>query len=578
MLLLEQFEHLTLHPKNAARLKELVLQLAVQGKLTENWRKQNPDIEPAAELLKRIEAEKAQLMRDKKLKKIKPVDLVSDDDAPYTLPIGWAWCQMEGIVEIKSSNIKGLAQGSEDDIPYIKVGDMNSAGNETEILTSSDYFSVPVESIHSCIPIRSIIFPKRGGAIATNKRRKVLSRPILIDSNMMAFTVPININYDYVYRWFETIDLGKLGNNGVIPQINNQDIYPLFIPLPPLAEQEAIVARVEELMQKIEELEKQSAERIRLKKTLGAAALQQLTAATNEELEQNWLFLKQHFTSMFDEEANVKKLRETILQLAVQGKLTATWRTQNPTTEPAIELLKRIQAEKAQLVKDKKIKKGKPLEPISEDEVPYTLPEGWVWCRLTNVGFITGGGTPDKGKKEFWNGDIPWVSPKDMGPEYVNDSQDKITKEGLLNSSANLIPINSLLIVGRSGILKRKLPVAINKVECTVNQDLKVIVPYVPEMSLFLQKCLKGLESIILKDFVKYGMTVHSLKYEEFKHMPIPIPPLTEQKVILAKVDQLMKLCDGLEQQIQQSKKETEALMQAVVQEALQVQEMIQID
>ncbi|MBD1398815.1 hypothetical protein H9Q13_16710 [Pontibacter sp. JH31] len=88
---------------------------------------------------------------------------------------------------------------------------------------------------------------------------------------------------------------------------------------------------------------------------------------------------------MFDEAANVKKLRETILQLAVQGKLTATWRTQNPTTEPASELLKRVQAEKAQLVKDKKIKKEKLLDPILEVDVPYTLPEGWVWSRFGDL-------------------------------------------------------------------------------------------------------------------------------------------------------------------------------------------------
>ena len=101
----------------------------------------------------------------------------------------------------------------------------------------------------------------------------------------------------------------------------------------------------------------------------------------------------------------------------------------------------------------------------------------------------------------------------------------KVTKKGVAESSTNFIPVGSLLIVGRSGILKRKLPVAINRVECTVNQDMKVIIPYLTEMSRYLQMMLFGLQEIVLKDYVKFGMTVHSLKYQEFEEMPVPIPP-----------------------------------------------------
>lgn len=210
----------------------------------------------------------------------------------------------------------------------------------------------------------------------------------------------------------------------------------------------------------------------------------------------------------------VKKLRQQLLQDAVQGKLVE----QNPTDQPASELLKKIKAEKETLRQaqgDKKVKKdlpagraGKEFPTIKPEEIPFEIPENWVWCRLGEIGKITGGGTPSMGNDEYWNGNIPWVSPKDMWTEFVTDTEMKVTPKGIKESSTNLIPVGSLLIVGRSGILKRKLPVAINSVECTVNQDMKVIIPHLQIMNRFLQFMFWGLESIILKEYVKFGMIV----------------------------------------------------------------------
>ena len=156
-----------------------------------------------------------------------------------------------------------------------------------------------------------------------------------------------------------------------------------------------------------------------------------------------------------------------------------------------------------------------------------------------------------------------------MWTEFVYDTEMKVTKKGVAESTANIIPEGSLLIVGRSGILKRKLPVAINKVELTVNQDMKVIIPYIVSMGRFLQLMLFGLEEIILKDFVKFGMTVHSLKYEEFSQMPIPLPPLVEQQRIVQKLEGLMQNCTDLEVNIKQNAAQNEKLLQQVLREAL---------
>jgi len=266
------------------------------------------------------------------------------------------------------------------------------------------------------------------------------------------------------------------------------------------------------------------------------------------------------------QETYLQLLRQTILQEAVQGELTK----QDATDEPAKELLKRIKAEKQKLLKAGKLKKEKELPPITEDEIPFKLPEGWVWCILKELGFITGGGTPSTNKSEYWNGNIPWITPKDMKADYLNDSEDKVTIEGVNNSSAKLIPANSVLVVGRSGILKRILPVCINKVECTVNQDLKVLVPHLSEMARYIQLMLQGHQEFILKDLVKYGMTVHSLMYQEFEMQVFPLPPLLEQQRIVAKVQQLQEQLSQLETQVQKSRKYAQHLLQSVLREAFE--------
>jgi type I restriction enzyme S subunit len=261
----------------------------------------------------------------------------------------------------------------------------------------------------------------------------------------------------------------------------------------------------------------------------------------------------------------VQKLRQQLLQEAVQGKLVP----QDPSDEPASILLQKIKAEKERLVKEKKIKKDKDLPEIKAEEIPFEIPEGWVWCRLGEIGKFTGGGTPSMANADYWNGNIPWVSPKDMWVEIVSDSEMKITAKAVAESTANIIPTGSLLIVGRSGILKRKLPVAVNSVECTVNQDMKVIIPYLVTMNRYLQLLLQGLEKVILRDYVKFGMTVHSLKYQEFELMPIPLPPLSEQHRIVQKLEQLLQDCDALQASIQESRGYNEQLLQQVLREAL---------
>lgn len=240
----------------------------------------------------------------------------------------------------------------------------------------------------------------------------------------------------------------------------------------------------------------------------------------------------------------IKKLRELILELAVRGKLVP----QDPNDEPASELLKRIAAEKAELVKQGKIKKQKPLPEISEEEKPFELPVGWEWATLSHLGYFSGGKTPSKMRSEYWGGNIPWVTPKDMKTHLINTSEDCVTDFAISDGLAKVSP-GSLLFVARSGILRRKFPVAITSVECTVNQDLKVLAPFIANIENYILLMMNGFERYIIKNLTKVGTTVESLLFDEFSSHPFMIPPLEEQFRITNKVNELMSLCDQLEQQ-----------------------------
>lgn len=227
------------------RLRQAFLQEGMQGKLV----KQNADEGNATDLLRKIKAENGKLFAGKSLNKEK--DFVSIKDKE--IPSNWVWCRLDEIAELKSGNQYSYPKAKQG-IMFIKVGDMNLEGNEFEIKTSSTYFESESVNERDLILQRSIIFPKRGGAIATNKRRVVLKEPILVDSNTMAVIPNPEISFNFFLQWFSGVDLSKLGNEGVIPQVNNKDLNPLLIALPPLKEQERIIIKLKELMNLCDEI------------------------------------------------------------------------------------------------------------------------------------------------------------------------------------------------------------------------------------------------------------------------------------------------------------------------------------
>ena len=279
------------------------------------------------------------------------------------------------------------------------------------------------------------------------------------------------------------------------------------------------------------------------------------------------------FGQISDQLSFLNQLRQAILQEAVEGRLTTKWRDKHPELingdNHASKLLEKIKAEKERLTKNTKgAKNAKTLLPISEEEKPFDLPEGWVWCQPSDLGFFAGGGTPNTSVTDYWNGNIPWITPKDMKVDNIYNSELKITKKGIENSNAILLPANTLIFVVRSGILKRIIPISISRVESTINQDLKAWFLCMSEMADFLRINIKGHEARLLRSIVKKSMTVESFDFDKFKCFPIPLPPLAEQQAIVERVDNLMTMTDELEKQVSERKEQSEMLMQSVLGEA----------
>jgi type I restriction enzyme S subunit len=238
----------------------------------------------------------------------------------------------------------------------------------------------------------------------------------------------------------------------------------------------------------------------------------------------------------------VARLRELILSLAVRGRLVQ----QNLADEPASAMLARLVASRSKGRKQGISADAFDVANCDPSTFPCDLPAGWAWIRLSDLGEFCGGKTPSKQNPTYWSGSIPWITPKDMKQLRLADSEDHVSPAAIADGLAP-IPRHSLLIVVRSGILRRTVPVAINEVETTINQDLKALKLTAPEMVPYLQLLVRGFERFILETLTKVGTTVESIRFDDFAAQPFPLPPAAEQARIVACVAELMRLCDALE-------------------------------
>jgi type I restriction enzyme S subunit len=314
------------------------------------------------------------------------------------------------------------------------------------------------------------------------------------------------------------------------------------VPLPPLDEQYRIVQKVDELMTLCNRLEQQTSDQLEAHETLVDTLLGTLTQSKNAtELADNWARLAAHFDTLFTTEQSIDKLKQTILQLAVMGRLVE----QDAGDESAISYLT-----------------GWGIK-ASEHEMP-----GWATVELGSLGEILGGATPSKRNPEFWSGSIPWVSPKDMKTSQIFDSQDHVSESAIDNSPLRTIPPQSILMVVRGMILAHSFPVAMTTTPVTINQDMKALVPP-RDLAPYLLLTLTAIKATVTNLVERSSHGTCKLKSETLWALPIDLPPLKEQMRILQKVDELMALCDQLKERLNQASGTRCQLAEAAADKAL---------
>ncbi|ELO1635424.1 restriction endonuclease subunit S [Escherichia coli] len=355
------------------KLRELILELAVRGKLVP----QDPNDEPASELLRGMKKQQEDLIKERKIKKPKKLPSIDGTLESISVPQGWELCYLNDIGDwgagaTPNRTNSGYYGG---DIPWFKSGEL-----------SEDYITDSEEHITALALKECSLRDNQPGDVliamygATIGKTSILNSRSTTNQAVCACTPFDGLSNQYLLIFLKASKkvFTAMGAGGAQPNISKEKIVATLFALPPLNEQLRIVKKVEQLMSLCDQLEQQSLTSLDAHQQLVETLLETLTDSQNaEELAENWARISEHFDTLFTTEASVDALKQTILQLAVMGKLVP----QDPNDEPASELLKRIAQEKAQLVKEGKIKKQKPLPPISDEEKPFELPNGWEWCR-----------------------------------------------------------------------------------------------------------------------------------------------------------------------------------------------------
>ena len=460
------------------KLRQKILDLAIHGKLV----KQDPNDEPASILLDRIRAEKARLVKEGKIKKSELVEKpIAEDEIPFEVPEGWEWERWGNISLSIQYGYNAPAEPS-GDIKMVRITDIQ---NNKVLWDSVPFCKISKEDIETyLLKPNDILFARTGGTVGKSFLVNEVPEPSIYAGYLIRTRYSNSLNPKYMKYFMEGELYWSQLRDGTTstaqPNCNGKTLSKMILPLPPLAEQHRIVKAVDELFEQIDIIER-----------------------SEKELE---------------EAAN--KTRDKLLNLAIQGHLVP----QDPNEEPASVLLERIRAEKARLVKEGKLKK-KDLEekPISEDEIPFDIPEGWEWCRLESITYLVG------------NKDNQILS-KD------------ILKEGLFR----VVSQGQQLYDGYSNEETK----VINDLPLVMFGDHTRNVKYVDFPFIIGADGTKFLKAIVfIPKYLYYWVQYVSIKIRDrgyarhfalLKSIPVPLPPLAEQRRIVEKIEEILSAVEKL--------------------------------
>ncbi|ECN8541868.1 restriction endonuclease subunit S [Salmonella enterica subsp. enterica serovar Newport] len=528
------------------KLRELILELAVRGNLVP----QDPNDEPAYELLRGMKKQQEDLIKEKKIKKPKKLPSIDEILESISIPQGWELCYLNDIGDwgagaTPNRTNSGYYGGN---IPWFKSGELS----EDYITDSEEY--ITALALKEC----SLRDNQPGDVLiamygATIGKTSILNTRSTSNQAVCACTPFDGLSNQYLLTFLKASKrvFTSMGAGGAQPNISKEKIVATQFALPPLKEQLRIVEKVEQLMSLCDQLEQHSLTSLDAHQQLVKTLLTTLTDSQNaDELAENWARISEHFDTLFTTEASIDALKQTILQLAVMGKLVP----QDPNDEPAVELLKRIAQEKAQLVKDGKIKKQKPLPPISDEEKPFELPEGWEWCLFEDVVDIQSGITKGRNLASRKLITVPYLRVANVQRGYLDLSEVKeidipeeekdkyhVIKGDLLITEGGdwdtvgrtTVWCHDWYIANQNHVFKGRI----------IGQDID---PYWLETYM---------NSPYSRDYFasasKQTTNLASINKTQLRGCPVAIPSSSEAEKIMLKLNNFNKLCEKLKLQIQ---------------------------
>lgn len=560
-------------PNGIKKLRELILELAVRGKLVP----QEPSDEPASELLKRIAEEKARLVAEGKIKKQKPLTEIGEEEKPFNVPASWKWTRLGELGLVGSSSRVHQKDWQTSGVPFYRAREIVRLSKdgfvENELFISEELYQEL--STGESVPKAGDIMLTGVGTIGVPYCVQKTDRFYFKDASVLILKSHVADNSSYLLKyfisplWVDTIHAESMGTT--VHTLTIARANETLCPLPPLAEQHRIVAKVDELMSLCDRLEAQHADAEIAHAQLVQALLDSLTQASDAtDFATNWQRLAEHFHTLFSTEPSIDALKQTLLQLAVMGKLVP----QDPRDEPSSELLKRIAEEKARLVAEGKIKKQKPLANIAQDEKPLELPKGWGWARFGDLILEAYTGL-DRGKSlQGMHLKYPYFKMNNIlnrggystsEMTRVDGGPEEIEKYCLFSGDLLFNTRNSRELVGKTCVI-RELPESIvlynnNILRCKFSDSV------LPEV---IDLWLRSTTGSTLLDSIKSNTTnVCAIYQGNLFNLLCPAIPPNEQYRIVAKVDQLMVLCDQLKTHLTQARQLNEQLASTLVERAL---------
>lgn len=547
------------------KLRELILELAVRGRLVE----QDPTDEPASVLLERIAEEKARLVKEGQVKKPKKLRKVAEEEKPFELPDGWEFCRLNdvGVWGAGATPRRGNHEYYDGSIPWFKSGELSSDFIETSEETVSN-LALKETSLRLNNP-GDVLIAMYGATIGKAAITTVQSTS---NQAVCACTPWKGISKLYLLILLKAYRprFVAMGAGGAQPNISREKIISTVITLPPEKHQHRIVEKVGELMALCDRLEQQTGDQLDAHEVLVDTLLDALTRAEDAaEVAAQWVRLAEHFDTLFTTEASIDKLKQAILQLAVMGRLVE----QDPNDEPANVLLEKIAEEKARLVKEGRARKQKLLPEIAYDEYPFEIPAGWIISRMDDITDIQSGiakGKKLSGKPSTW---LPYLRVANVQRGTLDLSEVKEIEIACDEIEKHLVKERDLLIteggdwdkVGRTAIWNAEIDPLAHQ-----NHVFRARLILDEQNENWIEKYLNsGFARDYFANSSKQTTNLASINKTQLRSCTVPIPPLEEQRRIVKKVDELTALCDQFKARLGEAGETRTRLAEAVVKKGI---------